>query len=149
MPQEDAVATGDTARLDQSLYDHLRQTVLTGVAITVPVIITLYVLTVALGFITSALEPLVTLLQWLGVIERVESVTLIALLIDAGVYSLVVDFLTELIAVAILLATVLLVGTGPSATTATASDSSPLSTSSSPPSRGSERSTRASAGWAT
>jgi uncharacterized membrane protein len=109
MPQEEAIAGGD-ATADRSLYEHLRQTILTGIAIIVPIIITLYVLRAVLDLIVSALAPFIAVLRWLGIIRQVESVTLISVLIDLGVYSLIVDILTEIIAIAILLVIVLLVG---------------------------------------
>lgn len=94
----------------QSLYEGTLDVLLTGVAIIVPLIVTLYVLSVALEFITNALTPFIELLQWLGIIQWFESVALIQLLIDLNIYSLVIDFLTELIAVAVLLGVVVLVG---------------------------------------
>ena len=107
-PDELATAAKETG---VSAYAGMRDTILTGVAITVPLVVTLYVLTVALDFITEALGPFIRLLRWLGIIQGLERVELISLLIDAGVYSLVIDFLTELIAIAILLGVVVLVGT--------------------------------------
>jgi len=109
MPQEEAIAGGDETA-DQSLYEHLRQTILTGIAIIVPIIITLYVLTVVIDFIVSALAPFIEVMRWLGLIQQVESVTLVSLLIDLGVYSIIVSVLTEIIAIAILFVIVLLVG---------------------------------------
>lgn len=107
-PDELATAAKETG---VSAYAGMRDTILTGVAITIPLVVTLYVLTLALDFITDALGPFIRLLRWLGVFHGVERVALISLLIDAGVYSLVINFLTELIALTILLGVVLLVGT--------------------------------------
>ncbi|MBV0900796.1 DUF502 domain-containing protein [Haloarcula salina] len=95
---------------DNRVYAHVRETILTGVAITVPVVVTIYVLSVVLDFVVEALVPVIQVLRWLGVIEAVESVYLVGLLIDLGVYSHIVDFLTELIAVLVLLSVVLIVG---------------------------------------
>jgi len=94
----------------ESLYQGGRQTLLTGVAIILPLIVTVYVLTIALDFVGNALEPFVRLLQWLGVIEHVERVELIRLLIDLGIYTHVIDFLTELIVLCIFVAVVMVVG---------------------------------------
>ncbi|WP_424003406.1 DUF502 domain-containing protein [Haloarcula salina] len=102
--------TVSAASADNRVYAHLRETILTGVAITVPVVVTIYVLSVVLDFVVDALVPVIQVLRWLGVIEAVESVHLVGLLIDLGVYSHIVEFLTELIAVLVLLAVVLVVG---------------------------------------
>jgi len=107
---EGATETTVPAGEDNRVYAHVRETILTGVAITVPVVVTIYVLSVVLDFVVEALVPVIQVLRWLGVIEAVESVYLVGLLIDLGVYSHIVDFLTELIAVLVLLSVVLVVG---------------------------------------
>lgn len=101
---------GPASDTDSRVYAHVRETILTGVAITVPAVVTIYVLSVVLDFVVEALGPVIAVLRWLGVIEAIESVYLVALLIELGVYSHIVYFLTELIAVLVLLAVVLLVG---------------------------------------
>jgi uncharacterized membrane protein len=95
----------------ESLYRTFLDTVLTGVAITIPLIITLYVLRIGLDFVHGALQPVIGLLQWFGVIERFESVTLIRVLIDLGIYAFVIDFLTEIITILLLFGVVVVVGT--------------------------------------
>jgi uncharacterized membrane protein len=105
----DSDATG-ARKAGQSLYEGLLDVLFTGIAITVPLVITVYVLAMALDLVASALAPAVALLQWAGVIERFRSVTLIETLIDLGIYDLVVGFLTELIVALIFLGIVLLVG---------------------------------------
>jgi uncharacterized membrane protein len=85
-----------------SIYDRTQQTLLTGIAITIPVIVTLYVLTVALDFVSGALDPFIALLRWAGIIEEFERVRFIGLLIEVGVYPYVVDFFTELVALIVL-----------------------------------------------
>ena len=94
----------------KSLYNGLLDVVMTGVAIIIPFVVTLYILRIALDFITDALAPFIELLQWLGLVQRLQRVELITLFVELGVYSLVVDFLTELIALAVLFGIVLLVG---------------------------------------
>jgi len=94
-----------------SLYDHTQETLLTGVAITVPLLVTLYVLTVVLDFIAGALDPFIAVLRWFDVIQAFERVRIISLLIDVGVYPFIVDFLTELIALLVLFLIVAAVGT--------------------------------------
>lgn len=65
------MASGDQA-LDvevqtEELYGSFRTALLTGVAVVVPVLITIYVLTIAVGILTQILEPFVSALQGLGV----------------------------------------------------------------------------------
>ena len=67
-PDELATTAKETG---QSMYGGIRQTLLTGIAIAVPLILTLYIFTVALDFVTSALTPFIQLLRWLGVIEQI------------------------------------------------------------------------------
>jgi len=100
-----------TGESSETISDGIVDVLMTGVAIIVPLIITLYLFQVALNFVSKALDPFIRLLGWMGVIERVESVALITFLIDVGVYPLVIDFLTELIAIAVLFGIVVLVGT--------------------------------------
>ena len=95
----------------ESLYRGLLDTLLTGIAITIPLVITVYVLSLVLEFINNALRPLIDFLQWLGVIRWFESVHLIQLLIDLGIYSFVLSFLTELITIGLLVGVILVVGT--------------------------------------
>ena len=107
-PDELATTAKETG---QSMYGGMRQTLLTGIAIMVPLILTLYIFTVALDFVTSALTPFIQLLRWLGVIERIESVELVVFLIELGIYRLVIDFLTELIVIGVLFGIVFFLGT--------------------------------------
>jgi uncharacterized membrane protein len=95
----------------ESVYTGLLDTVLTGVAITIPLIVTLYILKIGLDFVNSALQPVIGLLQWLGLIDRFRSVQLIGFLIDLGVYRHLVGVLTELITLGLLFGVVLLLGT--------------------------------------
>jgi uncharacterized membrane protein len=111
-PRDRSRRLASTAReTGGSLYDHTQQTLLTGVAITIPLIVTLYVLTVSLDFISGALDPFIALLRWFGVIEEFERVRFISLLIDVGIYPYVVDFFTELVALIVLFLIVAAAGT--------------------------------------
>ncbi|WP_245758279.1 DUF502 domain-containing protein [Halogeometricum limi] len=94
----------------ESLYEGTLDVLMRGVGIIIPFIVTLYILDVALEFITSALGPVIRLLRWLGVIELVESVGFVRVLIELNVYSVVIDFFTELVAVAVLLLVIVVVG---------------------------------------
>lgn len=100
-----------SAPTGESLIDHLREAILTGIAITIPLVVTVYVLTAVLDFIISALDPIINVLQYFGIIQTFESATLIVFLIEIGIYPVVVDFLTELVAIFLMLGFVVLVGT--------------------------------------
>jgi len=57
---------GVTSKDDESTYRILRGAFLTGVSIVVPVLITLYVLSIAVGFLFGALSPVVRVMEGLG-----------------------------------------------------------------------------------
>lgn len=78
---------------------------------TIPLIVTLYILSIALDFVSGALDPFIALLRWFGIIEQFERVRFISLLIDIGVYQFVVDFFTEFVALIVLFGIVAGVGT--------------------------------------
>lgn len=90
----------------KSLYEGTLDVLMTGIAIIVPLVITVYVLNVALGFVGSALRPFIALLEYFGLIAAFKRVELVVLLIDLGV----IDLLEELIALAILLGVIIVVG---------------------------------------
>jgi uncharacterized membrane protein len=94
----------------KSLYEGALDVVMTGIAIIVPFVVTLYVLDVALGFVVGALEPFVELLKWLGMIEAFQRINFIQFLIEIGVYGRVIGFLGELFAVIVLLGIIVVVG---------------------------------------
>lgn len=106
-----ADGSAGTDETSESLVEYLQEAVLTGIAITIPLVVTVYVLTAILDFIVDALDPIIALLRYLGVIQAIEGTSLIGFLVEFELYSLVVDFLTELIAIVILLGFVVLVGT--------------------------------------
>lgn len=92
------------------LYDRLSDVLMTGVAIIVPLIVTLYLITIAVGFVRNALRPFIALLEYFGLIERFEDLGVVRLLIELDLYAFATSFLTELIALAILFGIVVLVG---------------------------------------
>ena len=94
----------------RSLYEGTLDVVMTGVAIIVPFVITLYVLDLALGLVIGALRPFVELLRWFGVIEAFQRVEFVRFLIEMDVYGLAVGLVAELIAVIVLAAIVVVVG---------------------------------------
>jgi uncharacterized membrane protein len=111
-PRDRSRRLASTAReTGGSIYDRTQQTLLTGIAITIPVIVTLYILTVVLDFISGALDPFIALLRWFGIIEQFERVRFVSLLIEVGVYPYVVDFFTEFVALIVLFVLVAAIGT--------------------------------------
>jgi len=94
----------------KSLYSRAYNSLITGVAIMIPVIVTLYIVSIAIGFIRNALDPLIRILRWAGVIQRIESGGFVQLLIEIGIYTDVVAFVSELIAIAVLVLVIAIVG---------------------------------------
>lgn len=94
----------------ESLYEGTLDVLMRGIGIIIPFIVTLYILNVALEFVTNALRPVIDLLQWLGIISFVKSAGFIQLLIDLEIYSVVIDFFTELVAVLVLFGVIIVVG---------------------------------------
>ena len=89
-------------RTGQSLYSRVYDSLITGVAIMIPVVVTLYIVSIAIGFVRNALDPLIRVLRWAGLIQRIESGGFVRLLIEIGIYADVVAFVSELIAIAVL-----------------------------------------------
>ena len=107
-PDDLAVTAKETG---ESIYREVLDTLLSGIAITIPLVITVYVLSLALDVIGNALRPLIDLLEFLGVIDEIESVFLVRLLVQLDLYTFVLSFLSELITIAILVGFIFLVGT--------------------------------------
>ena len=94
----------------QSLYSRVYDSLITGVAIMIPVVVTLYIVSIAIGFVRNALDPLIRVLRWAGLIQRIESGGFVQLLIEIGIYADVVAFVSELIAIAVLVLVIAVVG---------------------------------------
>ena len=103
-------ASADERTEDETLWEGTLDVLMTGIAIIVPIVVTIYLVEMGLDFVTDALQPFIRLLEWAGIIQEFERVELIAVLIDLGIYRHVIDFLTEIIAVVILLGGIVLVG---------------------------------------
>ncbi|KOX97331.1 hypothetical protein AMR74_07200 [Halorubrum tropicale] len=76
----------------------------------IPVVVTLYIVSIAIGFVRNALDPLIRVLRWAGLIQRIESGGFVQLLIEIGIYADVVAFVSELIAIAVLVLVIAVVG---------------------------------------
>lgn len=107
--QPDAPPRSPTETL-RAIHDHFWSVFLRGVAIVLPVVVTIYIVSLAVSYIAKAFAPFIDLLEYFGLISEVQRVELVSFLIQINVYEYVVDFLAELIALAILLAIVLVVG---------------------------------------
>lgn len=106
-----SVRTAETARrAGQSIYEYALDVLLTGVAVILPIVVTVYVLDAALGIITSALEPFIRVLAFLGVISGVKQLPVVGFLLASNVIESGVGFVSELIAFLVL--TALVVGVG-------------------------------------
>ncbi len=101
----------DPVEAGKSAYGTALEVLLTGFAILIPVVITVYLVNMMLDLMTDALVPVIGILQWAGVIERLSDAGVGRILVQAGLYSTVVDFYTELITLIVLLAVVVAVGT--------------------------------------
>ena len=95
----------------ESLYEGIVDVLMTGIAIIVPLVITIFILEWALDFVVGALRPVVDLLKWMGAIGWFQDINFIKFLIQMDVYGYVVSFLGELIAVIVLLGIIIVVGT--------------------------------------
>ncbi|WP_372912782.1 DUF502 domain-containing protein [Salinigranum sp.] len=104
-------ATPTAVEAGKSAYETALEVLLTGFAILLPVVITVYLVNMTLDLVTDALVPVIDILRWVGVIERLSDAGIAQFMVQAGLYSTVTDFYTELITVAVLLAVVVAVGT--------------------------------------
>lgn len=95
----------------ESLYEGAIDVVMTGIAIIVPAVITIFILDWALDVVTDAIRPIVDLLKWMGAIGWFQEINFIELLIRMDVYGYVIGFLGELIAVIVLVGVIVAVGT--------------------------------------
>jgi len=93
------------------LLEDVQNVVVTGLAIVLPVLITLYLIYLIIDFLGNTVSPAVGALERIGVIGFFRQQELISLLIETGVYPDVIGFLSELIAVLLFTGAVLAVGT--------------------------------------
>jgi uncharacterized membrane protein len=111
MATPDVTDHADTAKeAGKSAYRSILDVLLTGVVVIVPLVITIYVLKMAFDFVASALKPFIQLLRYGGLIESVQQWGFVDFLITVGIYSNVVDFVTEVTALFILVCIVVSVG---------------------------------------
>ncbi len=96
-------STGPISRLSADAF-------LAGVAVIVPLIVTLYILWIGLQFLGRALTPLVGLLVWAGFEGLINSLPLVGLLVELGIYESAIGAITEFVAFVVLVGVIVLVG---------------------------------------
>ncbi|WP_123620766.1 DUF502 domain-containing protein [Halorubrum sp. CSM-61] len=88
----------------------LEKIILTGLAIVIPLLLTLYFIWFVIGRIRQSLGPVVGMLETAGVIGFFRRRALIAFLLETGVYTDVIGFLSEIIAILLFLFLIVAVG---------------------------------------
>lgn len=109
-PPSESDDTPSPREAGRSIYRATINVFLAGIAVIIPLVVTLYVFWIAVEFIVNALQPLVELLRIAGVIQEFQRVGLIVLLLEWGIYDPVMSVISELIAVVVLIAVILAVG---------------------------------------
>ncbi|SFR36747.1 DUF502 domain-containing protein [Halogeometricum limi] len=94
----------------RSAYETAIDVVVTGIVVIMPVVVTIYIFDLALGFVSGALEPLVRLLQWAGIIQGIRSQPFVGFLLETELIASEVGFVSELIALAFLAVVVVVAG---------------------------------------
>lgn len=94
----------------QSAYDAFVDVVLTGIVVILPIVVTLYVLSAAVGILTSVIAPIIGLLQAAGLLQDLQEFTAGEVLVRLGLYGSVEAFLAELVAIGLLVVIILVVG---------------------------------------
>jgi uncharacterized membrane protein len=111
VPQPREEHTEAAVEAGESMYRAALDVVLTGIAVILPAVVTIYVLKAALDILTNALRPVVILLEHFGVIRDVRQSFVVAdVLIDLGIYSDVVSVISEIVAVTLLAVLVVAIG---------------------------------------
>jgi len=105
-----AESPAETARQrGESIYDGLLSVVITGLAIIVPLVVTIWVLATIIEFIAGAFAPMVAALEWTGLVGVFRSLWLAEL--GMGLPGAVFGYLPQVVAVVVLVGSVVGVGT--------------------------------------
>jgi uncharacterized membrane protein len=99
-----------TVRFVERSVERAVRVLLRGFAVIVPFVVMLFLFDMALGFVQGALEPIVKVLEWAGVIRMANFGFLGQTLIDLGFYDDVFGFFTELVAVLVLVGLIVFLG---------------------------------------
>lgn len=93
------------------MYRTAVDVVFTGIVVIVPLVVTLYILSAALEFISKALNPVIRLLQWVGVVGEIREFALVNFFYRVGIYSGdAVNVISELVALIVLVVIIVTVG---------------------------------------
>jgi uncharacterized membrane protein len=103
-------ATETARETGESLYDGLLSVAVTGVAIIVPLVVTVWVLATIVEFIVGAFAPIVAVLQWTGVVKFLRSLWLAGFFAELGIYGAVFEYVPEFVALVILVGSIVGVG---------------------------------------
>lgn len=108
-PREEHTETAKQA--GQSAYRAALDVVLTGIAVILPAVVTIYVLKAALDILTNALRPIVLILEHFGIVRDARQTFVVAdVLVELGLYSDVVSVISEVVALALLAVLVVAIG---------------------------------------
>jgi len=94
----------------QSAYEESVDVILTGIAVILPLVITVYILDAVMAILVSVLDPVVRALVFFEVVTIVENSPVIEALRVLGLYRSVASFLAQLVALVLLV--VIVVGLG-------------------------------------
>lgn len=110
-PRAETLREVSVRKTGESLYERTLNVIVTGIAIIVPFVVTVYVLAMVIEFIAGALTPMVAVLEWTGVVEFFRSLWITEFLVELGMYSDLFQFVPEFVAVVVMLASIMAVGT--------------------------------------
>ena len=108
--RSDSDVKGRLTTARRSVHERVADVVLTGVAVILPLVVTVYILDAALAILVSVLDPLVRALVFFEVVTIVENSPVIQALQVLGLYQSVASFLAHLIALVLL--ALIIVGLG-------------------------------------
>jgi uncharacterized membrane protein len=111
VPQPRDEHTEAAREAGESAYRAALDVVLTGIAVILPAVVTIYVLKAALDILTNALRPVILILEHFNVVRDVRQSFIVAdVLIELGLYTDVVSVIAELVALALLAVLVVAIG---------------------------------------
>lgn len=96
--------------LGEEFIQNTTRIILTGFVIIVPFVVMIYLFDLALDFVRGALQPVITVLQWAGIIRMANFGIVGNTLIELGFYDDVFGFFTEFVAIIILVGTIVFLG---------------------------------------
>lgn len=101
---------GRVSTAGQSAYEESVDVILTGIAVILPLVVTVYILDAAMGILVSVLDPVVRALVFFEVVTIVENSPIIEALQVLGLYQSVASFLAQLVALVLLVVIVVSLG---------------------------------------